>query len=42
MLEIVSQAAIPHEFTLALSADRSHRRCHVIWRKDRRIGVTFY
>jgi hypothetical protein len=42
MLEVVSQAAIPHEFTLALSADRSHRRCHVVWRKDKRIGVTFY
>jgi hypothetical protein len=42
MLEVVSQAAIPHEFTLALFADRSHRRCHVVWRKDKRIGVTFY
>jgi hypothetical protein len=42
MLEVVSQAAIPHQFTLALSADRSHRRCHVVWRKDKRIGVTFY
>jgi hypothetical protein len=42
MLEVVSQAAIPYEFTLVLSADRSHRRCHVVWRKDKRIGVAFY
>ena len=42
MLEVVSQAAVPHEFALAFSAYRSHRRCHVVWRKDKRIGVTFY
>jgi hypothetical protein len=42
MLQVVSQAAIPYEFTLVMSADRSHRRCHVVWRKDKRIGVEFY
>jgi hypothetical protein len=42
MLEVVSQASIPHQFTLVLSADGSHRRCHVVWRKDKRIGVTFF
>jgi hypothetical protein len=42
MLEVISQASIPHQFTLVLSADRSNRRCHVVWRKDKRIGVTFF
>jgi hypothetical protein len=42
MLEVVSQANVPYQFTLVLSADGSHRRCHVVWRKDKRIGVTFY
>jgi hypothetical protein len=41
MLEVASQAAIPHEFMLVVSTDQSHRRCRVIWRKDKRIGVAF-
>ena len=42
MLEVASQTIVPYQFTLVLSADRSQRRCHVVWRKDKRIGVTFY
>jgi hypothetical protein len=33
--------AIPHEFILIIEADNSTRPCRVVWRKERRIDVTF-
>ena len=42
MLQVASQTIVPYQFTLALPADGSRRRCHVVWRKDKRIGVTFW
>jgi hypothetical protein len=40
-LEAEATAAIPRDFTLAIACDGLIRRCHVVWRKDRRIGVAF-
>jgi PilZ domain len=32
---------IPEEFVLIIEGDNATRRCRVVWRKERRIGVTF-
>jgi hypothetical protein len=40
-LEVVSPIGIPQEFILVVEADNSTRQCRVVWRKERRIGVTF-
>jgi hypothetical protein len=40
-LEVISPIGIPQEFVLVVDADNSTRQCRVVWRKERRIGVTF-
>ena len=40
-LEVESQAGIPASFELMITADRFIRRCHVVWRRGRRLGITF-
>jgi hypothetical protein len=40
-LEALSPLYIPDRFTLFVQADQLKRRCRVIWRKERRIGVRF-
>ena len=40
-LEVESPVGIPHKFTLVIESDRIQRACHVVWRKERRIGVGF-
>jgi PilZ domain len=40
-LEVPSPVGIPAEFTLVVEADHTTRQCRVVWRKERRIGVTF-
>jgi hypothetical protein len=40
-LEVVSPMGIPDEFTLQIENDHIARRCHVTWRKNKRIGVVF-
>ena len=40
-LEVASPLGIPTQFTLVLPTDGLHRCCHVVWRKERRIGVAF-
>jgi hypothetical protein len=40
-LEVESQSAIPDSFDLVIDVERSNQRCHVVWRKARRIGVAF-
>ncbi len=40
-LEVVSPVGIPERFDLVILAEHVHRRCRIIWRKDRRIGVAF-
>jgi hypothetical protein len=41
-LEVASPVGIPDEFTLVIEADNVRRRCAVVWRKEKRIGVAFY
>ena len=38
-LDVSSPVGIPAEFTLV--AEGVHRPCRVVWRKEKRIGVTF-
>ncbi len=40
-LEVESQIGIPNSFDLVINVGRSNHHCHVVWRKARRIGVTF-
>jgi hypothetical protein len=40
-LEIASPLYIPDRFTLVVQTDQLKRRCHIVWRKQRLIGVAF-
>jgi hypothetical protein len=40
-LEALSPLYIPDRFTLFVQADQLKRRCRVVWRKKRGLGVTF-
>lgn len=40
-LDIASPIGIPPEFNLLLSGTRTHQRCRVVWRAEKRIGVAF-
>ena len=40
-LDVISPVGIPEQFNLVLDADHSSHRCNIVWRKEKRIGVTF-
>jgi hypothetical protein len=40
-LEVVTPLFIPDRFKLIVQSDDLNRPCHIVWRRDRRIGVTF-
>ena len=40
-LDVASPIGIPDEFDLVLTGDHTVRRCKVIWRKAKKIGVQF-
>ncbi|MDB5580153.1 MAG: hypothetical protein JWR80_5329 [Bradyrhizobium sp.] len=40
-LDVASPIGIPDRFGLILSADGRCLPCHVVWRKEKRIGVAF-
>ena len=40
-LDVTSPVGIPDHFTLFVPADGTHLPCHVVWRKEKRIGVKF-
>jgi PilZ domain len=40
-LQVASQFGIPAQFSLVIPDDGLHLPCHVVWRKDFRIGVAF-
>jgi hypothetical protein len=40
-LEVVSPLYIPDRFKLIVQTDNLNRPCHVVWRKEWRIGVAF-
>jgi PilZ domain len=41
-LDVGTQSEIPDQFTLVLVAQKKIHSCTIIWRKNRRIGVSFY
>jgi hypothetical protein len=40
-LEVPNQIGVPAEFILVMPDDGLHLSCHVVWRKEFRIGVAF-
>ena len=40
-LEVTSPIGIPEQFRLVQKSDATVRLCRVVWRKEKRIGVTF-
>jgi len=40
-LELLSPLYVPDRFTLAVPSDQLRRDCHVVWRRERRLGVAF-
>jgi hypothetical protein len=40
-LEVVTPLFIPNRFTLIIPSEPLKRPCHMIWRKERRIGIAF-
>jgi hypothetical protein len=40
-LEVLSPLYVPDCFTLFGPSDQLKRRCHVVWRKQRRLGIAF-
>jgi hypothetical protein len=40
-LEVSKPAGIPDVFALVLEMESAQRRCVVVWRNDRRMGVRF-
>jgi hypothetical protein len=40
-LEISNQTGIPDRLILVVPGDGLHLPCHIVWRKDFRIGIAF-
>ena len=40
-VEVSSSAGIPNVFVLTFDRARTSRQCHVIWKSDNRLGVSF-
>jgi len=40
-LEVVTPLFIPDRFTLFVPSDQFKRSCHIVWRKEKRIGIAF-
>jgi hypothetical protein len=40
-LDVISPVGIPPTFTLVIDGDDDGRPCHIVWRKEKRIGVAF-
>jgi PilZ domain len=40
-LDVASPIGIPHEITLNITSSHERQNCHIVWRKEKRIGVTF-
>lgn len=41
-LEVATPVGIPQDVTLIVEADKFKRECQVVWRKEKRTGVTFF
>jgi hypothetical protein len=40
-LEVVTPLFIPDRFTLFVPTEQLKRPCHIVWRREKRIGVRF-
>lgn len=40
-LDVAKMTGIPHEVTLSIATRNLRQHCFIVWRKDRRMGVTF-
>jgi len=40
-LDVVTPLFIPDRFTLVVSSEQLKRPCHIVWRREKRIGVAF-
>jgi PilZ domain len=40
-LEVTTVLWFPDRFTLGVESDGLRRPCHIVWRKEKRIGVAF-
>ena len=40
-LEVATTVGIPHEFTLKMPTSNTCANCHVVWRKEKHIGLAF-
>ena len=40
-LEVITPLFIPDRFTLIIPTDQLRRPCHIVWRKENRMGVAF-
>ena len=40
-IEVVTPLFIPDRFTLIIPSDQTKRPCHIVWRRERRIGLAF-
>lgn len=40
-LEVVTPLFIPNRFTLIIPSEPLKRPCHIVWRRERRIGIAF-
>jgi hypothetical protein len=40
-LDVISPVGIPERFSLVLDGDERGKPCHVVWRKEKRIGIAF-
>jgi PilZ domain len=41
LLDVATPVGIPHHFTLVLRANGHRMPCHVVWWKEKRIGIVF-
>jgi hypothetical protein len=41
-LEVASPIGIPLVFDLHITSDHQIRTCHLVWKSERRIGVSFH
>jgi PilZ domain len=40
-LDVASPIGIPHEITLNIASSNERQNCHIVWRKEKRVGVNF-
>ena len=40
-LDIITPLFIPDRFKLIIQSDGLNRPCHIVWRKERRMGIAF-